>query len=173
MARIAVGLGGRMGEELTFGVNRITTGAENDLQIVTNLARRMVTRWGMSERLGTIFVDNQDEENYALNMRRVDVEPLSSQARTVAVDRYGNVQMNGALPMPQRHLAMTISAPQSLHGVAMNTLIDAEVQCILNEGREMARNLLTKYADQLGLLADALMKHEQLDRTQFEALFVV
>jgi cell division protease FtsH len=48
MARIAVGLGGRAAEELTFGVERVTTGAENDLQVVTNIARNMVTRWGMS-----------------------------------------------------------------------------------------------------------------------------
>jgi ATP-dependent metalloprotease FtsH len=171
MTRIAVGLGGRMAEELTFGKNRITTGAENDLQVVTNLARRMVTRWGMSERLGTIFVDNQDDENYALNMRRVDAAQLPAQARTLVVDKYGNMQMDGSLPI-QCNLAMAISAPQSTHGVAMNTLIDAEVQCILNEGREIARNLLTKYVDQLELLADALMKHEQLDRAQFEALFV-
>src|SRR5256884_1642932 len=57
MARIAVGLGGRVAEELTFGPDRVTTGAENDLQVVTNLARRMVTRWGMSEEVGVMFAD--------------------------------------------------------------------------------------------------------------------
>jgi len=45
-------LGGRAAEKAAIG--RITTGAENDLQRVTALARQMVTRWGMSERLGTI-----------------------------------------------------------------------------------------------------------------------
>ncbi len=45
-------LGGRAAERVAFG--RITTGAENDLQRVTAIARQMVTRWGMSERLGTI-----------------------------------------------------------------------------------------------------------------------
>jgi cell division protease FtsH len=172
MARIAVGLGGRMAEELTFGARRITTGAENDLQMVTNLARRMVTRWGMSERLGTVFADNQDDASYALNMRRVDTDQLPSQARALVVDRHGHVQMNGALPAPQRPLAMAVAAPQNTHGIAMNALIDAEVQQILNEGREMARSILTEHVDQLVLLADVLMKDEQLDRAQFEALFV-
>ncbi len=172
MARIAVGLGGRVAEELTFGVQRITTGAENDLQMVTNLARRMVTRWGMSERLGTIFADNQDDDNYALNMHRIDTDQLPSQVRTLVVDRYGSMQMNGALPLPQRGLTMAISAPQNTHGIAMNALIDAEVQRILNEGREMARSILTEHADQLVLLADVLIRDEQLDRAQFEALFV-
>jgi cell division protease FtsH len=52
IAHITYGLGGRAAEEVVFG--SMTTGAENDLQKVTALARQMVTRWGMSERLGTI-----------------------------------------------------------------------------------------------------------------------
>ncbi len=62
MARIAVGLGGRVAEELTFGSDHVTTGAENDLQVVTDLARRMVTRWGMSEQVGVVFADNRSGE---------------------------------------------------------------------------------------------------------------
>ena len=59
-ARITSALGGRAAEHLVYGVT--TTGAENDLQQVTEIARRMVLRWGMSERLGPIsFVAPQDE----------------------------------------------------------------------------------------------------------------
>lgn len=57
--QIVTALGGRAAEEVVFG--RITTGAENDLQRVTAIARQMVTRWGMSERLGTIsFSERQN-----------------------------------------------------------------------------------------------------------------
>jgi cell division protease FtsH len=52
MARIMMALGGRAAEEVALG--SITTGAENDLQVVTGIARQMVMRWGMSEKLGTI-----------------------------------------------------------------------------------------------------------------------
>jgi cell division protease FtsH len=52
LAQVVYALGGRAAEQVAIG--RITTGAENDLQRVTQLARQMVTRWGMSERLGTI-----------------------------------------------------------------------------------------------------------------------
>ncbi len=52
LTQIVTALGGRAAEEVAIG--RITTGAENDLQKVTALARQMVIRWGMSERLGTI-----------------------------------------------------------------------------------------------------------------------
>ncbi|MGB3682424.1 MAG: ATP-dependent zinc metalloprotease FtsH [Rubrobacteraceae bacterium] len=51
-ARITGALGGRVAEELVYGDR--TTGAESDIEQVTGLARRMVTRWGMSEKLGTI-----------------------------------------------------------------------------------------------------------------------
>ena len=59
-ARITVTLGGRAAEQIVYGV--VTTGAENDLQQVTEIARRMVLRWGMSEKLGPIsFVARQDD----------------------------------------------------------------------------------------------------------------
>jgi cell division protease FtsH len=52
LTQIVTALGGRAAEQVVF--NRITTGAENDLQRVTAMARQMVARWGMSERLGTV-----------------------------------------------------------------------------------------------------------------------
>jgi cell division protease FtsH len=59
-ARITCALGGRAAEKIVYGV--ATTGAENDLQQVTEIARRMVLRWGMSETLGPIsFVAPQDD----------------------------------------------------------------------------------------------------------------
>jgi cell division protease FtsH len=52
LTQIVTALGGRAAEQVVF--NQITTGAENDLQRVTTIARQMVARWGMSERLGTV-----------------------------------------------------------------------------------------------------------------------
>ncbi len=52
LTQVVTALGGRASESVVFG--RVTTGAENDLQRVTMIARQMVARWGMSERLGTI-----------------------------------------------------------------------------------------------------------------------
>jgi cell division protease FtsH len=51
-ARIVGMLGGRSAEEIVYGTR--TTGAENDIEQATDLARRMVTRWGMSDKLGTV-----------------------------------------------------------------------------------------------------------------------
>ncbi len=52
LTQIVYALGGRASEQVAIG--HITTGAENDLQRVTAIARQMVTRWGMSERVGTV-----------------------------------------------------------------------------------------------------------------------
>jgi cell division protease FtsH len=57
--RIAVSMGGRVAEELVFG--QITTGAANDLQTATDLARKMVCEWGMSDRLGPLHFGRREE----------------------------------------------------------------------------------------------------------------
>src|SRR5260370_37336874 len=59
LARLAVGLGGRVAEELETG--EITTGAENDLKEVTQLAPQMMTRWGMTTLHGTAFLGGEQE----------------------------------------------------------------------------------------------------------------
>ena len=56
---LAYALGGRAAEELIFG--DITTGAANDLERVTKMARNMVTRYGMSEKLGPMVYGQKDE----------------------------------------------------------------------------------------------------------------
>ena len=52
----------------------------------------------------------------------------------------------------------------------MATIIDTEVQCIINEGHETAYKLLTEHYAQLIKLAQALLEHEQLNHAEFEAL---
>ena len=60
--KLAMMFGGRVAEELIYGADNVTTGAGNDIQQATNLARRMVTEWGMSEKLGPLrYNENQDE----------------------------------------------------------------------------------------------------------------
>jgi cell division protease FtsH len=60
--RLAMMLGGRTAEKMQFG--EYSAGAENDLKEATHLARRMVTRWGMSERLGPVAYSNSEEHPF-------------------------------------------------------------------------------------------------------------
>ena len=58
--QMAVALGGRIAEEIIFGDEEVTTGASGDLQQVTRVARQMVTRFGMSDRLGPVALGRQN-----------------------------------------------------------------------------------------------------------------
>ncbi len=61
-SRLAMMFGGRIAEEIVFGRENVTTGASNDIQQATGLARRMVTEWGMSDKLGRLrYSDNEEE----------------------------------------------------------------------------------------------------------------
>ena len=59
---IAVAMGGRIAEELIFGHDKVTSGASSDIDMVTKMAKNMVTKYGMSQELGTIAYGENEEE---------------------------------------------------------------------------------------------------------------
>ena len=61
-ADIAVAMGGRVAEEIIFGHANVTTGAQGDIKMATGLAKRMVTQWGLSDKIGPILVGDEREE---------------------------------------------------------------------------------------------------------------
>ncbi len=62
ISRLAIMMGGRVAEELTFGKENITSGASSDIEQATKLARAMVTQWGFSDQLGQVaYGENQQE----------------------------------------------------------------------------------------------------------------
>ena len=70
-SRLAVLMGGRVAEELVFGKEKVTSGAQSDIEQATKLARAMVTRWGFSDELGTVmYGENQEEVFLGYSMGR-------------------------------------------------------------------------------------------------------
>lgn len=70
-SRLAIMMGGRVAEELIFGRDKVTSGASSDIEQATRLARMMVTRWGLSEALGTVsYGENQDEVFLGMSVSR-------------------------------------------------------------------------------------------------------
>ena len=61
-ADLAVAMGGRIAEVIIFGPSKITTGASSDISMATNIARKMVTEWGMSDKLGPLSYGENEQE---------------------------------------------------------------------------------------------------------------
>jgi len=70
-SRLAIMMGGRIAEEMTFGAEMVTSGAQSEIEQATHLARMMVTRWGFSVELGTVaYGENQDEVFLGMSVAR-------------------------------------------------------------------------------------------------------
>ncbi|MCX7337979.1 MAG: ATP-dependent zinc metalloprotease FtsH [Alphaproteobacteria bacterium] len=65
VADLIVAMGGRIAEEMVFGTDKVTTGASSDIKMATSIARRMVTEWGMSERLGFENFGSQQDDGFS------------------------------------------------------------------------------------------------------------
>lgn len=68
-ADLAVAMGGRVAEEIIFGHEQVTSGASSDIQMATRLAKAMITRYGMSEKLGPLFYAEGDDDSFLGSMR--------------------------------------------------------------------------------------------------------
>ena len=77
--------GGRIAEEITLGSDHVTTGASNDIERATHLARSMVTKWGLSEKLGPLMYDEDDGEVF-LGMSAGAKPKAHSQETAFAID---------------------------------------------------------------------------------------
>jgi cell division protease FtsH len=84
-SRLAIMMGGRVAEELIFGKEKVTSGASSDIEQATRLARMMVTRWGLSEELGTVsYGENQDEVFLGMSVSRTQ---NASEATVQKIDK--------------------------------------------------------------------------------------
>src|SRR5207237_757766 len=94
-AKDKVMMGGRVAEELVFGREKVTSGAASDIEQATRLARMMVTRWGLSEELGTVsYGENQDEVFLGMSVSRTQnaseatVQKIDSEIRRLVEEGY-------------------------------------------------------------------------------------
>ncbi len=72
--------GGRIAEEMTLGSDGVTTGASNDIQRASEIARNMVTKWGLSEKMGPLMYDDSQEEVFL--GRSIGMQPKSISGET-------------------------------------------------------------------------------------------
>jgi cell division protease FtsH len=98
-ANLAVSMGGRVAEEVIFGYDKVSSGASSDIQYATQLARDMVTRWGMSDALGPLQYADPDEEvflGYSVNrtrqMSNETAQAIDNEIRKVVEDGYARAK---------------------------------------------------------------------------------
>ena len=94
-SRLAIMMGGRVAEELTFGHDKVTSGASSDIEQATRLARLMVTRWGLSPELGTVaYGENQEEVFLGMSVARTQnvseatAQKIDGEIRRLVEDGY-------------------------------------------------------------------------------------
>jgi cell division protease FtsH len=130
--------GGRLAEELEF--NEITSGAGNDLDVATNLARKMVTEWGMSDKLGpmtfgkkedAVFVGRETQE--AQGYSQATAITIDDEVRKIIMEQYTRAKDL----LTRNHDALKRVANAL---IAYETLDGAEVQ-LLMDGQAMTREL--------------------------------
>jgi cell division protease FtsH len=88
-SRLAIMMGGRVAEEMVFGRDKVTSGAQSDIEQATRLARMMVTRWGFSDALGAVsYGENQDEVFLGMSVaRQQNVSEATAQTIDAEVKR--------------------------------------------------------------------------------------
>ena len=85
LSQICSLFGGRIAEEMTLGPDGITTGASNDIERATKMAKAMVTKWGLSEKLGPLMYADDDEEVF-LGMSAGAARPQVSNETAMKID---------------------------------------------------------------------------------------
>ena len=85
LSRISALFAGRLAEEIAFGEDAVTTGASNDIERATDIARRMVTRWGFSKRLPPMQFDQDQDQSQYLGGGHVSTMPVSDKT-TLIID---------------------------------------------------------------------------------------
>jgi cell division protease FtsH len=132
--RLAMMFGGRIAEEIIFGADNVTTGASNDFQQATQLARRMVTEWGMSEKLGPLrYSENEDEVFLGRSVTRTQhVSEETARLIDTEVRRIVEEAEAKARAILTEHLESMHTLAQAL--LEYETLSGDEVRTILDGG---------------------------------------
>lgn len=134
MADLEVSMGGRIAEELIFGSGKVTTGASSDIKMATDIARRMITEWGMSDRLGFQSYGEQQQEMFigqALAQRKQisehTAELIDEEVKLILANCYKNAYQKLTDKLDKLHLLATTL-------LECETLSGDEIKLLMEEG---------------------------------------
>lgn len=133
-ADLAVAMGGRLAEELIFGYDKVTTGASSDISMATNMARRMVTEWGMSDKLGPLRYTSDQEEVFlghsvsqSKNMSDDTAKIVDAEVKMIVEEGYNKAKEILTTYIDQLHgLAKALLEYETLNGDEIRGLLRGE-----------------------------------------------
>lgn len=128
-SRIAVFMGGRVAEEIIFGRDKVTSGASSDIKGATNIAKMMVTEWGLSDRVGAIF-HGESNDSYAYGGTKSPKsektnELIDSEVKSLIDDGYNLAKKILTEKFDKLHLlARQLIDHETLTGQQINNLME-------------------------------------------------
>jgi len=133
-ADLAVAMGGRVAEEIIFGIDRVTTGASSDIKMATDISRRMVTEWGMSEKLGPLLYGEPSQEVFLghsvtqhKNMSDATAAQVDAEVRRIVDEAYMTARKVLTENLDQLHtLGKGLLEYETLSGEEINALLRGE-----------------------------------------------
>lgn len=132
-ADIAVAMAGRVAEEMIFGYDHVTSGASSDIKMATQMARAMVTEWGLSDKVGPIY-HGGSEDVYAYGGRQSSsmrsektAETIDSEVKRLVDDGYKSAKAILTKHIDQLHLlAKALIEHETLSGDQIKQIISGE-----------------------------------------------
>ena len=134
LARLKMGMGGRVAEELAFGADRVSNGASSDIRQGTNIARKMVTEWGMSDKLGMIAYGDNSQEVFLghsvtqnKNVSEVTAREIDAEIKVIIDNAYNGAKTLLTDRMDDLHrLAKGLLEYETLSGDEIRTVLRGE-----------------------------------------------
>jgi len=157
---IAVAMGGRIAEEIIFGHDKVTSGASSDIDMVTKMAKNMVTKWGMSKELGPIAFGENEEEVFlgrsvtqTQNMSEETAKKIDSEITKIVDQGYKRAQSVLTDKIDDLHkLAKALLMYETLSGDEIRDLILKDIKPVRSSfNDDKSKENETSALDSLGL----------------------
>jgi len=157
---ISVAMGGRIAEEMIFGYDNVTSGASSDIEMVTKMAKNMVTRYGMSDQLGPIAYQENEEEVFlgrsvsrTQNVSEETAKKIDSEVKKIVEAGYARAKKILAEKVEELHkVSKALLTYETLSGEEIKKIVFENVYPKRLSGKEEVSNTKKKLGSALGAI---------------------
>ena len=149
LAELTMAMGGRAAEEIIFGADKVSNGASGDIKMATDQTRRMVTEWGMSDKLGMIAYGDNSQEVFLghsvtqnKNVSEATAREIDSEIKSVIDNAYVSAKRILTENLDQLHsLAKALLEHETLSGDEIRTVLrgDKVIKVVVDEPADSRR----------------------------------